>query len=158
MIVCSCNAFSDRDVQSTMAGAAQRPRMSQVYASLGCSAKCGRCTPTVKRIMDQAWASPIGSAGAQPACRSPRKASASGTSDAVCARPGFQLVDCPSPWLQSAADQSPSSAPVQNSLAGYSHCGRPRWGRTPAERSVMAESDVICAPLHERGERLGQAA
>ena len=158
MIVCSCNAFSDRDVQATMAGAAQRPRMSQVYASLGCSAKCGRCTPSVKRIMDEAWASPIDSAAAQPACRSLRKASASGRSDAVCARPGLRLVDCPSPWLQSPAGKSACSAPVQNSLAGNTHPWKPRWAGTLAERSAPAESDVIGAPLHGSGECLGQAA
>jgi bacterioferritin-associated ferredoxin len=157
MIVCSCNAFSDCDVQSIMAGAAQRPRMSQVYASLGCSAKCGRCTPAVKRIMDEAWASPIESAAEQPACRSLTKASAFGRSDDVHGQPGFRLVGCPSPWRQSQAGESPCS-PVRNSLAGNSHRWKPGWAGTLAERSPLAESDVIGTPLHERGECLGQAA
>ena len=30
-----------------------RPRMSEVYACLGCSAQCGRCAHTIKRIMDE---------------------------------------------------------------------------------------------------------
>ena len=32
---------------------ARRPRMSEVYASLGCSAQCGRCAHSIKRIMDE---------------------------------------------------------------------------------------------------------
>jgi bacterioferritin-associated ferredoxin len=53
MIVCSCNVFSDAQVRSAIAGAAQRPRVSRVYASLGCAAKCGRCAHTIKKIIDE---------------------------------------------------------------------------------------------------------
>ena len=53
MIVCSCNVFSDAEVHSVIADSAKRPRMSQVYASLGCAAKCGRCSHTIKAILDQ---------------------------------------------------------------------------------------------------------
>ena len=53
MIVCSCNVFSEHQVRSVVATAAQRPRMSQVYACLGCSAQWGRCARTIKRIMDE---------------------------------------------------------------------------------------------------------
>ena len=35
------------------AAEARRPRMSEVYACLGCSAQCGRCAHTIKRIMDE---------------------------------------------------------------------------------------------------------
>jgi bacterioferritin-associated ferredoxin len=52
MIVCSCNVFSDHQVRSVVAKEARRPRMSDVYACLGCSAKCGRCAHTIKRILD----------------------------------------------------------------------------------------------------------
>ena len=38
MIVCSCNVFSDQQVRSVVAKEARRPRMSEVYAGLGCSA------------------------------------------------------------------------------------------------------------------------
>jgi bacterioferritin-associated ferredoxin len=31
--------------------------MSEVYAGLGCSAQCGRCAHTIKRIMDEKPAS-----------------------------------------------------------------------------------------------------
>ena len=53
MIVCSCNVFSDRQVRSVVAKEPRRPRMSEVYAFLGCSAQCGRCAHTIKRIMDE---------------------------------------------------------------------------------------------------------
>jgi len=53
MIVCSCNVFSDHQVRSVVANEARRPRMSEVYASLGCSAQCGRCAHSIKRIMDE---------------------------------------------------------------------------------------------------------
>ena len=53
MIVCSCNVLSDQDVRSAVA--AERTRsMSQVYGCLGCSAKCGRCVRTLRRLMDEA--------------------------------------------------------------------------------------------------------
>ena len=52
MIVCSCNVFSDHRVRSVIAKDARRPRMSDVYAGLGCSAQCGRCAHTIKRIID----------------------------------------------------------------------------------------------------------
>ena len=37
MIVCSCNVFRDHQVRSVVAKES-RPRMSEVYAGLGCSA------------------------------------------------------------------------------------------------------------------------
>lgn len=54
MIVCSCNVFSDHDIRKAVAGA-QPPRTpGQVYGCLGCSAQCGRCARTIKKIMDEA--------------------------------------------------------------------------------------------------------
>jgi bacterioferritin-associated ferredoxin len=54
MIVCSCNVFSDHDVRNVV-GAPEPPRTAgQVYGCLGCSAQCGRCARTIKRIMDEA--------------------------------------------------------------------------------------------------------
>src|ERR1700751_4831761 len=49
MIVCSCNVFSDHQVRSVVAKETRRPRVSEVYASIGCSAQCGRCAHTIKR-------------------------------------------------------------------------------------------------------------
>ena len=51
MIVCSCNFLSDTQVRSAVASGATRPRMSYVYASLGCTAQCGRCVRTIKAFL-----------------------------------------------------------------------------------------------------------
>jgi bacterioferritin-associated ferredoxin len=54
MIVCSCNVLSDKDIR-TACCAQDRPRSTgQVYGCLGCSAQCGRCARTIRRIMDEA--------------------------------------------------------------------------------------------------------
>jgi bacterioferritin-associated ferredoxin len=53
MIVCSCNVLSDRDIRTAVA--VQSPRTAgQVYGCLGCSAQCGRCVRTIRKIMDDA--------------------------------------------------------------------------------------------------------
>jgi bacterioferritin-associated ferredoxin len=55
MIVCSCNVFSDHDVRNAVSVAQMPPRTpGQVYGCLGCSAQCGRCARTIKKIMDEA--------------------------------------------------------------------------------------------------------
>jgi bacterioferritin-associated ferredoxin len=59
MIVCSCNVLSDKDVRATLNGSEVTPRprkTSQVYGCLGCSAQCGRCARTIRRIMNEALA------------------------------------------------------------------------------------------------------
>jgi bacterioferritin-associated ferredoxin len=57
MIVCSCNVFSDHDVRATLAAGETAPRTTgQVYHCLGCSAQCGRCARTIRRIMNEALA------------------------------------------------------------------------------------------------------
>ncbi len=51
MIICSCNVLSDHDVRS-VAAAPDAPRtVAQVYGCLGCSAACGRCAPSIRRIV-----------------------------------------------------------------------------------------------------------
>jgi bacterioferritin-associated ferredoxin len=158
MIVCSCNAFSDRDVQSTIAGAAQRPRMSQVYASLGCSAKCGRCTPTVKRIMDEAWASFLEPAAERAACSSRMKANAFGRADAVHECPSVRLVGCLSQWRQATPGESPISSPAWNCSHANSDRGKPDRPGARAGRPPLAKRETIGTPLHERGECVDEAA
>ncbi|RIK97043.1 MAG: bacterioferritin [Proteobacteria bacterium] len=56
MIVCSCNVLSDHDVRSAVDGATDLPPRSpnQVYGCLGCSAQCGRCARTIRKIMTEA--------------------------------------------------------------------------------------------------------
>ena len=53
MIVCSCNVLSDGEIISAVTSAAPRARISQIYASLGCAAKCGRCACTIKMILKE---------------------------------------------------------------------------------------------------------
>jgi bacterioferritin-associated ferredoxin len=55
MIVCSCNVLSDHEVRATVSATAPRST-SQVYGCLGCSAQCGRCAITIRKIMDEALA------------------------------------------------------------------------------------------------------
>jgi bacterioferritin-associated ferredoxin len=57
MIVCSCNVLTDHDVRATLADGQTAPRTAgEVYGCLGCSAQCGRCVRTIRRIMDEALA------------------------------------------------------------------------------------------------------
>jgi len=53
MIVCSCNVFTEAQVQRVVANTTTRPRMSKIYASLACSAQCGRCAHTIKTIIER---------------------------------------------------------------------------------------------------------
>jgi bacterioferritin-associated ferredoxin len=68
MIVCSCNVLSDHDIRATLAAGEAAPRTTgQVYHCLGCSAQCGRCARTIRRIRDEALAA----AGSTP-CQADR--------------------------------------------------------------------------------------
>jgi bacterioferritin-associated ferredoxin len=53
MIVCSCNLLSDTQVRSAVTSGVIRPRISHVYASLGCTAQCGRCVHTIKAFLTE---------------------------------------------------------------------------------------------------------
>jgi bacterioferritin-associated ferredoxin len=54
MIVCSCNVLTDNDVRTACAAEAGPRSTGQVYGCLGCSAQCGRCARTIRKIMDEA--------------------------------------------------------------------------------------------------------
>jgi bacterioferritin-associated ferredoxin len=54
MIVCSCNVLTDQDVRAAVSTEARPRSAGQVYGCLGCSAQCGRCATTIRRIMDEA--------------------------------------------------------------------------------------------------------
>jgi len=57
MIVCSCNVFTDHDVRGALASGERCPRTAgEVYRCLGCSAQCGRCARTIRRLMDEVTA------------------------------------------------------------------------------------------------------
>lgn len=62
MIVCSCNVISDHEVRSACAKSAPRTT-GQVYGCLGCSAQCGRCARSIRKIMDEALAAAACPAG-----------------------------------------------------------------------------------------------
>ena len=53
MIICSCNVLSDDQVRLAIASEAPRLRVSRVYASLGCTAQCGRCVRTIKAMLQE---------------------------------------------------------------------------------------------------------
>jgi bacterioferritin-associated ferredoxin len=53
MIVCSCNVISDRDIRACAkpcGAAADRAR--DVFRSLGCAPKCGRCVRNIQTLLD----------------------------------------------------------------------------------------------------------
>lgn len=52
MIVCSCNVLTDHEVRDA-ARNANRRSTSHVYGCLGCSAQCGRCARTIRKIIDE---------------------------------------------------------------------------------------------------------
>jgi bacterioferritin-associated ferredoxin len=55
MIVCSCNVLSDHDVRSAVHPDGGNARSAgEVYGCLGCSAQCGRCVRTIKKIVNEA--------------------------------------------------------------------------------------------------------
>ena len=56
MIVCSCNVLSDKDVRTAVTAEARPRSTGQVYGCLGCSAQCGRCARTIRKIMNEALA------------------------------------------------------------------------------------------------------
>jgi bacterioferritin-associated ferredoxin len=60
MIVCSCNVLSDQDVRSALSGDGAARTCGEVYGCLGCSAQCGRCARTIRRIMNEALATADG--------------------------------------------------------------------------------------------------
>jgi bacterioferritin-associated ferredoxin len=53
MIVCSCNVLSDHQVRHAVTTAAPRSAV-HVHRCLGCSAQCGRCLRTIRKIMKEA--------------------------------------------------------------------------------------------------------
>jgi bacterioferritin-associated ferredoxin len=54
MIVCSCNVLTDHDVRNVVSASEEPITTSEVYGCLGCSRQCGRCTRTIKKIMNEA--------------------------------------------------------------------------------------------------------
>lgn len=54
MIVCSCNVISDRDIRDVVVSTdAELRSTAQVYDCLGCNVRCGRCSHSVKQILQE---------------------------------------------------------------------------------------------------------
>ena len=61
MIVCSCNVLSDRQIRNAVSDTQQSVRTAgQVYRCLGCSAQCGRCARTIRKLIDDVNATACG--------------------------------------------------------------------------------------------------
>ncbi len=54
MIVCSCNVLTDVDIRASIATLDGPRRVCDVYASLGCTAKCGGCAGTICALISEA--------------------------------------------------------------------------------------------------------
>jgi bacterioferritin-associated ferredoxin len=54
MIVCSCNVLTDADIRASIATLNGPRRVCEVYASLGCAAKCGGCVGTICALISEA--------------------------------------------------------------------------------------------------------
>jgi bacterioferritin-associated ferredoxin len=54
MIVCSCNLLTDADIRASIATLNGARRVCEVYASLGCTAKCGGCAGTICALISEA--------------------------------------------------------------------------------------------------------
>jgi len=50
MIVCCCNAFNDRDVDTVIAGGACS--VAQVYKAIGVTPRCGKCKDAIRDQID----------------------------------------------------------------------------------------------------------
>ena len=53
MIVCSCNVFSDGDVRQLIETWPLAAGTAPVYRGLGHEPQCGRCAPTIRKLLDE---------------------------------------------------------------------------------------------------------
>jgi bacterioferritin-associated ferredoxin len=65
MIVCSCNVLTEVDIRASIATLNGRRRVCDVYASLGCAAKCGGCAGTISALISDAEGRDFGTEGAK---------------------------------------------------------------------------------------------
>jgi bacterioferritin-associated ferredoxin len=57
VIVCSCNVLSDRAVRRAVDDPASSvARVSCLFDRLGCRPQCGRCAPTLRRLIRETTA------------------------------------------------------------------------------------------------------
>ena len=53
MIICSCNVISDHDIRGAVSTDDALCSAAQVYDCLGCAVRCGRCSQSVRRIIEE---------------------------------------------------------------------------------------------------------
>ncbi|MDX3970173.1 MAG: (2Fe-2S)-binding protein [Bradyrhizobium sp.] len=54
MIVCSCNIISDHDIRGAVGSTdGELFSAAQVYDCLGCTVRCGRCSQSVRQILEE---------------------------------------------------------------------------------------------------------
>jgi bacterioferritin-associated ferredoxin len=56
VIVCSCNVLSDRTIRHAAESGRCMARVSDVFEHLGCRPQCGRCAPTIRRLLRESIA------------------------------------------------------------------------------------------------------
>lgn len=61
MILCLCNALTDKQLADAVAKGACRPR--DVYAACDCKAQCGTCTRAILRMIREPVLAPTATAG-----------------------------------------------------------------------------------------------
>jgi bacterioferritin-associated ferredoxin len=54
VIICSCNVLTDHDVRSAAKTSSAAKSARAVYGCLGCSAQCGHCARTIRKILKDA--------------------------------------------------------------------------------------------------------
>jgi bacterioferritin-associated ferredoxin len=54
MIVCSCNVLTELQIRASIAALNGPRRVCDVYALLGCAAKCGGCAGTISALISEA--------------------------------------------------------------------------------------------------------
>jgi bacterioferritin-associated ferredoxin len=53
MIVCSCNVLTEVEIRASIATLKGPRRVCDVYASLGCAARCGGCAGTICALINE---------------------------------------------------------------------------------------------------------
>jgi bacterioferritin-associated ferredoxin len=71
MIVCSCNVLTDVAIRTSIATVNGPRRVCDVYASLGCKAKCGGCAVTISALINETEGRGFGAERARQARENP---------------------------------------------------------------------------------------
>ncbi|WP_018389787.1 bacterioferritin-associated ferredoxin [Ancylobacter sp. FA202] len=128
MIVCSCNVLSDRQIRSAVTETPAPVRtVGQVYRCLGCSAQCGRCARTIRKLLDDVNAS---------AC-------------SICP------LDCPVSAQAPGQPAQPHAehSHAEHGHHGHSHAGHGHHGHSHGEHSHAAHAHGEHAPSNGRHTR-----